>query len=225
MPSQRQGRHLHPATTAHPGLTDQVCGLMPYITRQKEIDITQLRSVDQARPATAPRHAMSKCMPQKVTLQDYQILQSIILVLLCTTNTIPYYSVLQNITTVLLCTTKYYSNITKYYSATTLYLYSSSTILYYKILLRITKYYSSTTPYYKVILQYTKYYSSTTLYYCSIILYNNVLLQYYKILQHSSALHIKRYFTLRGLARASVQFHQILRLPRKMIFMIDIRDI
>ena len=68
-----------------------------------------------------------------------------------------------------------------------------STILYYKLLLRTTKYYSSTTLYYKELLQYypvlqsttpvllctAKYYSSTTQYY-------NVLLQYYSVLQSTT---------------------------------------
>ena len=48
--------------------------------------------------------------------------------------------------------------------------------MYYKVLLRTTKYYSSTTVYYKVLLQY---YSSTTPYY-------KVLLQYYSVLQSTT---------------------------------------
>ena len=31
MSSPNKGRHLHPASGAHPGLTTQVCGLMPHI--------------------------------------------------------------------------------------------------------------------------------------------------------------------------------------------------
>ena len=93
-------------------------------------------------------------------------------------------------TPVLLCTTKYYS----------------STILYYKVLLRTTKYsfvlqsitpYCSTTLYYKVLLRTTKCYSSTIPYYSvlqSLLPYYSVLpsttpcfsstTKYYKILLH-----------------------------------------
>ena len=62
-------------------------------------------------------------------------------VLLCTTkyyaSTTTYYPVLQRTTPVLLCTTKYYSSTTLYYASTT------STTLYYKVLL--SSYYSGTT--------------------------------------------------------------------------------
>ena len=108
-----------------------------------------------------------------------------------------YYSVLQSTTPVLLCTTKYYSSTTTNYSA----LQSTTPVL-----LCTTKYYSSTTPFYKVLLQSStaKYYSSTTKYY-------KLLLRYY----------FETSFTMRVATRATLQLHQILRLPRKMNLMID----
>ena len=39
MSSQCQGQHLHPASSAHPGLTTQVCGLMHQITLQVQITV------------------------------------------------------------------------------------------------------------------------------------------------------------------------------------------
>ena len=39
MSSQCQGQHLHPASSAHPGLTTQVCGLMHQITVQVQITV------------------------------------------------------------------------------------------------------------------------------------------------------------------------------------------
>ena len=130
--------------------------------------------------------------------------------------------------------------------------YYSSTTLYYKVLLRTTpvllQYYSvlqSATLYYKVILRTTQYYSSTTLY-----LYYKILLQYYSLLQSTTPVLLQYYsvlqsatpyykvlctpywkvlhemsFTMRGTTNVIVQPHQILRLPRKMILMIDPRHI
>ena len=135
-------------------------------------------------------------------------------------NTTLYYKVLvctiQSTTPVLLCTTKYYSTTTKYYSSTALYYkvllqyycvlqgttpVLQRTRLYYKVLLRTTKYYSAT----------TKYNSSTTKYYSSTTKYYKVLLRYY----------FETSFTMPGAARVTLQLHQILRLPRKMNLMID----
>ena len=40
MSSPNKGRHLHPASGAHPGLTTQVCGLMPHIKSPQQFQIT-----------------------------------------------------------------------------------------------------------------------------------------------------------------------------------------
>ena len=120
-------------------------------------------------------------------------------VLLCTLyyKVLPqYYSVLQSTTRVLLWTTKYYS----------------STTLYYKVLQR-------TTP---VLLCTKKYYSSTTLYYKVLRQYYSVLRQYYNLLLRY---YFETSFTLRGATRVSVQLPQILRLPRKMNVINDLRHI
>ena len=42
MSSQCQGQHLHPASSAHPGLTTQGCGLMHQITVQVQITVHSL---------------------------------------------------------------------------------------------------------------------------------------------------------------------------------------
>ena len=87
---------------------------------------------------------------------------------------------------------KYYSVLKKYYSVLLL----QSTTLYYKVLLRTTKYYNSITPYYKVLLCTTKFYS---------------------VLQSSH----ETSNSMCGATRIILQLHQILRLPRKMNLMID----
>ena len=121
-----------------------------------------------------------------------------------------YYSVLQSTTRVLLCTTKYYASTTPVLQSTTPVLlcttkFYSSTTLYCKLLLQYYSVLQSTTP---VLLCTTKYYSSTTLYY-------KVLLCIYA--RHDSV--------LRGATRVTVQLHQILRLPRKMNDINDLRHI
>ena len=91
-----------------------------------------------------------------------------------------------------------------------------------------TLYYSSTTLYYKVLLQYYSGLQSATKYYSSTTLYDNLLLQYYSVLQSTATYYRITYetsFTLRGATRVSLQLHQILRLPRKMVLMIDIPHI
>ena len=62
-----------------------------------------------------------------------------------------------------------------------------STILYYKILLCITKYYSSTTLFYKVLLQYYSVLHNTTPVLLCTTQYYNVLLQYYSVLKYYSS--------------------------------------
>ena len=120
-----------------------------------------------------------------------------------------YYSVLQSTTRVLQSTTPVLACTAKYYSSTTLY-------------------YSSTTLYYKVLLQYYSALQSATKYYTSTTLYDNLLLQYYSVLQSTATYYRITYemsFTLRGATRVSLQLHQILRLPRKMVLMIDVPHI
>ena len=153
-----------------------------------------------------------------VLLQYYSVLQSTTPVLLSSTTT--YYSVLQS-------TTKYYSSTTLYYKVLLQYysVLQSTT----PVLLCTTKYYSGTTLYYKVLqrttpvlLCTTKYYSSTTLYYKVLRQYYSVLRQYYNLLLRY---YFETSFTMRGATRVSVQLHQILRLPRKMNVINDLRHI
>ena len=124
-------------------------------------------------------------------------------------------------------TTKYYSSTTLYYSSTTPVLlctitYYSSTTLYYKELRQYYNVLPSTTMYYKVLRQYysvlqrtTTYYSSTSLYYKVLRQYYNVLLQYF----------FETSFPMRGASKVTLQHHQILRLPRKMNVITDLRHI
>ena len=114
-----------------------------------------------------------------------------------------YYSVLQSTTPALLCTTKYYA----------------STTLYYTVLRQYYSVLQSTTP---VLLCTTKYYSSTSLYYKVLRQYYSVLHQYYNVLLRY---YIETSFTMRGATRVTVQLHQILRLPRKMNVINDLRHI
>ena len=162
-----------------------------------------------------------------------------------------YYSVLQSTTPVLLCTTKYYASTTlyykvllQYYASTTLYYkelrqYNNVLRQYYKVLLQ---YYSSTTKYYASTTCRTKYYSSTTQYY-------KVLRQYYSVLQSTTPVllcttkyykvvllcttkyynvllryYFETSFTMRRASKVTLQPHQILRLPRKMNVINDLRD-
>ena len=104
---------------------------------------------------------------------------------------------LQSITPVLLCTTKYYS------------LLQSIT----PVLLCTTKYYSSSTP---VLLQYYSALQSTT----------PVKRQYYSVLQSTMPVLVQYYEVLvRGASEVTLQPHQILRLPRKMNVINDLRHI
>ena len=147
-----------------------------------------------------------------------------------------YYSVLQRTTPVLLCTTKYYSSTTLYYKVLLQYysvLHSTTPVL-----LSTTKYYASTTLYYKVLRQYysstTKYYASTTLYYKVLRQYNSVLQRITpvqqcttRVLQSTTPLLLQYYKGLRQCVeqvKSPLQPHQIVRLPRKMNVINDLRD-
>ena len=174
-------------------------------------------------------------------------------VLLCTTKN--YNVLLQYYSNVLLCTTKYYASTTLYYKVlerTTPVLlcttkYYASTTLYYKVLEVLLQYYSvlqSTTP---VLLCTTKYYSSTTLYYTSTTMYysGTTLKRHLQCAaQQESPSNFTKYcachakwmssmirityetsFPMRGATRATLQLHQILRLPRKMNVINDLRHI
>ena len=154
----------------------------------------------------------------KVLLQYYSVLHS----------TTP---VLQSTTPVLLCTTKYYSSTTPYYTVL---------LQYYKVLLQYYSVLQSTTP---VPLCTTKYYSNTTLYYKVLLLVlQSAHLQGAE--QQVSPSNLTKYcachakwlswlifvtygtsFTMRGATGITLQPHQILRLPRKMTLMIDLRHI
>ena len=174
----------------------------------------------------------------KVLLQYYLVLQSTTQVLQSTTPVL--YLVLQSTTPeVLLCTTKYCSSTTcttKYYSSTNLYY--KVLLQYYPVLQSTTQVLLCTSP---VLPCTTKYYSSTTCstkYYSSTNLYYKVLLQYDPALQSTSPVLLctTKYFRLirityetsfamRGATKGSLQLQQILRLPRKMNFMIDLHRI
>ena len=170
-----------------------------------------------------------------VLLQYYSVLQSTTPVLLCTTkyyaSTTLYYKVLQRTTPVLLCTTKYYSG----------------TTLYYKVLLCTTPVLLCTTQYYNVLLCTTKYYASTTLYYASTTTYysGTTLKRHLQCAaQQESPPNFTKYcachakwmssmicvtyetsFPMRGASQVTLQPHQILRLPRKMNVVDDLRHI
>ena len=119
-------------------------------------------------------------------------------------------------TPVLLCTTKTYNVLLQYYS---------------NVLLRTTTYYSRTTLYYKVLLQYYSVLRSTTLF-CK------VLRQYYSALHSTTPVLLctTKYYSsstpvllpkchevLRLSRKVTRQPHQILRLPRKMNVITDLR--
>ena len=155
------------------------------------------------------------------------VLQSTTPVLLCTRKVLlQYYSSTILYYTVLLCTTKYYSSTTPYYKVLLQYYAVPQSTT--PVLFCTTKYYSSTTLYYKVLLQYhsvlqrtTPVLVCTTKYYSSITLYYKVLLQYYSVLQSSTPVLVCN--TMRRATGLILQPHQILRLPRKMTLMIDVR--
>ena len=153
-----------------------------------------------------------------VLLQYYSVLQSTTPVLLCTTK---YYSVRQSTTPVLLCTRKYYNVLLQYYSV----LQSTTPVP-----LCTTKYYAST----------TLYYASTTTYYSGTTLKRNLQCA----AQQESASNFTKYcachakwmssmicvtyetsFPMRGASQVTLQPHQILRLPRKMNVINDLRHI
>ena len=117
----------------------------------------------------------------------------------------------------------YYASTTKYYSSTTPVLQNITPVLLVgqsttPVLLSTTKYYASTTLYYKVLLQYYSVLQSTSKYYKVVLLcttkYYNVLLRYY----------FETSFTMRRASKVTLQPHQILRLPRKMNVINDLRD-
>ena len=191
----------------------------------------------------------------KVLLQYHSVLQRTTPVLVCTARyyssttlyykvLFQYYSVLQSTTPVLVCTTKYYSSTTLYCTELPQYysVLQSTTpvlILYYKVLLQYYSVLHRSTP---VQLCTTKYYSSTTLYYKVLLRYYSL---YYKVrickarstnVTKCCACHARwlswlifvtyeTSFTMRRATGITLQPHQILRLPRKMTLMIDLRHI
>ena len=79
MSSPNKGRHLHPASGAHPGLTTQVCGLMPHIKspqlpnviyKAPDSSMQQAVHSDKLGVQTRPKWRPKLRLPQKVTLQD-----------------------------------------------------------------------------------------------------------------------------------------------------------
>ena len=130
-----------------------------------------------------------------------------------------------NTTPVLLCTTQYYA----------------STTLYYKVLQRQLQ---STTP---VLLCTTKYYASTTLYYASTTTYcpgttlkrhvqcaaqqeapsnfTKYCACHAKLMSSVICVTYETSFPMRGASKVTLQHHQILRLPRKMNVINDLRHI
>ena len=172
------------------------------------------------------KYYASTTLYYKVLLQYYSVLQSTTPVLLL------YYPVLQR-------TTLYYKVLRQYYSSTTLYYSALQSTT--PELLCTTKYYSSTTLYYKVLRQY---YSVLRQYY-------NVLLRYYFETSFTmrgaskshpptspttapatqnechqwSASHMKPHFQYVEPSTDTLEPHQILRLPRKMNVINDVRHI
>ena len=197
--------------------------------------------------SSTTKYYSSTILYYKVLLQYSSVLHSTTPVLFCTTqyysSTTLYYKVLLQYYKVLLqyykvllqyfCTTKYYSSTAKYYSSTTLYY--KVLLQYYSVLQSTTpelfcttKYYSSTIP---VLLCTTKYYS---LYYKVLICkarstnITNVTKCCACHAKWPSWLILATYetsFTMRRATGLILQRHQILHLPRKMTFMIDVRHI
>ena len=139
--------------------------------------------------------------PVKVLLQSYSVLQSTTPVLLCTTL---YYKVP-------LCTTKYYASPTLYYASTTTY-YSGTTLYYAST----TTYYSGTTL--KRHLQCAAQQESPSNFtkYCAC---------HAKWMSSMICGTYEMSFPMRGASKVTLQHHQILRLPRKMNVINDLRDI
>ena len=176
----------------------------------------------------------------KVLLQYYSVLQSTTPILLCITKyyssatlyykvLLQFYSVLHSTTPVLLCTTKYYSSTS---------LYCKVLLQYYSVLQSTTTYYSRTTLYCKVLLQYYSVLQSS-IHDWSLTHMNRYL---HCAEQQESSSNSTKYctcrakwlwwlilvtyetsFTMRGATGVTIQLHQILRPPRKMILMIDPR--
>ena len=105
---------------------------------------------------------------------------------------------------------QYYSVLRQYYNVLL------CTTKYYNVLLQYYSVLQSTTP---VLLCTTKYYSSTTKYYASTTLYYACTTTYY------SGTTFETSFTMCGATRVTVQLHQILRLPRRMNVINDLRHI
>ena len=154
-----------------------------------------------------------------VLLRYYSVLQRTTTYYSSTTPT--YYSVLQSTTPVLLCTTKYYNVLLQYYSV----LQSTAPVL-----LSTSKYYAST----------TLYYTSTTTYYPGTTLkrhlqcaekqeppsnFTKYCACHAKSMSSMIRITYETSFPMRGATRATLQLHQILRLPRKMHVINDLRHI
>ena len=199
------------------------------------------------------KYYASTTLYYNVLLQYYSVLQSTTPVLLQYYSVLrQYYSVLQSTTPVLQRTTTYYSSTTLYYEVLLQYysvLQSTTSVLlcttpvlqrtspvllqYYSVLQSTMPVLQRTTLYYNILLQYysvlqsttlvllctTKYYSSTTKYYASTTLYYASTTTYY------SGTTFETSFTMRGATRVTVQLHQILRLPRRMNVVDDLRHI
>ena len=157
------------------------------------------------------RYYSSTTLYYKVLLQYYSVLQKYY-----SSNSLyykvllQYYSVLHRTTPVLLCTTKYYSSTTLYY--TDLHQYNNSVLQSTTpVLLCTTKYYSL---YYKVRICKAR---STNVTKCCAC--------HAKWLSWLICVTYETSFTMRRATGITLQPHQILRLPRKMTLMIDLRHI
>ena len=162
------------------------------------------------------KHYSSTTLYYKVLLQYYSVLQSTTPVLLCTTQynnvllqyykiLLQYYSVLQSTTPVLLCTAKYYS----------------STTLYCKVLLQYYSVLQSTNwsaSHMKCHLQCAEQQESQSNFtkYCAC---------HAKWISWLILVTYETSFTLRGATSITLQPHQMLPLPRKMMRIIDCRHI
>ena len=199
------------------------------------------------------KYYSSETLYYKVLRQYYSVLQSTMPVLVQYYEVlVQYYKVLRSTTPVLLCTTKFYSSTTLYYKVLLQYysvLRSTTPVLlctrkYYNVLLQYYSVLQSTTP---VPLCTTKYYASTTLYYASTTTYysGTTLKRHLQCAaQQESASNFTNYcachakwmssmicvtyetsFPMRGASQVTLQTHQILRLPRKMNVINDLRHI
>ena len=179
---------------------------------------------------------------KKILLRYYSVL-------LCTTK---YYSVQQSTTPVRLCTTKYYSGTTLYYKVVLLY-YSvlQSITLYYKVLLCTTKYYASTMPVLLCTARRNKSHRPTspntapaTQNECHQWSPSHMKAHFQCVEPVKSPSNLTKYcawhakwmssmicvtyessFPMRGASQVTLQPHQILRLPRKMSVINDLRHI